>query len=900
MILKILIFSLYWIQTNWEKGDGQFLWQDSLKYLKGYKVDVRSPEGKLKPGIGGFYKKIDLTNFGVGEINSLSYIEEDNSIYICENFLSSGKLFRYNILNGNLELFFEHPSCRIVNNIGKNSNYYFIWGIDVWQRGAYYYRSVNSSNWAYNSTDEFNITNFVFSSYSFRYYFSSYRYDRIYYGTDISNISYYLDLPYAYNVWSYIFVTKNDILLAFTINKYLHYALDENITNFIVYADTLEGIVKEVCEDKDSIIYTISENSSKLFRSFNGGLKFPDSLWIDFASPLTDIYPGNSGLFLILDEKYVLKSFKYGEKWDTIFIFPQNKKANSIVETDNYEVFVSVRADSPFVYKNYWSNFSYVESSVFEALPESINGGVRWGRIFFSDSLVPFSSIKVKVRTDSLNDMSTATPWEECMPVNSGDSIINYPSCKNGQRYIQYRVEFYLDEILDTRPYFDEIKIEYEIDTTGPYIVSAKAKDGGYQQNGYENDDYIEIVFSEKIDTNLIITQENIDSLFILSNSHYFAPFDSIIWKGKRETLLIFMGNPRPDIPFPGDLLILSPKVKDIFGNQGYGEVFITGSYDDIYPPKVFAILSDGIIKGNGIDFDDTLYFKFSEKTNTPYLSAESLEIYFDLIGKSWQNQNILINEIIWKNESTLCITFLGNGLPSFFPNDSVHIHTKIKDLNGNVCDTIVYLEGAYDLKSPFIYEAIFFDYPPYANSPNSPYDHFILKFDEKTNKPVLNSSNIDLVLKLSNNHSWLSGSGLIQKIEWLSDTILYIHPSGSGGYPTVSQGDTIYPDSMTIKDIFGNPSYLPQIITRYVKIEEDFPSVFYSIKIKNDLELYLSVRKDIEISLFDITGRKIFDFKGSLNEGVHRFEILKNRKKGVYFLKINLDKKYIFKILKI
>ncbi|MEO0231413.1 MAG: hypothetical protein ABIM29_02610 [candidate division WOR-3 bacterium] len=899
MILKILIFSLYWIQTNWEKGDGQFLWQDSLKYLKGYKIDVRAPEGKLKPGIGGFYKKIDLTNFGTGNIKTLNYIEEDSSIYICENFLNSGKVFRYNILNGNLGLFFEHPYNKIVNNINKNDTYYFIWGIDPWGRGAYYYRSINSSNWAYNYTDEFDITNFIFSFYSYRYYFSSYRYDRIYYGTDISNLSSYLNLPYGYNVWSYVFLTKNNTLLAFTINKYLHYALGENIVNFTIYADTLDGTVKKVCEDKDSIIYAISEGSSKLFRSFNGGIKFPDSLWIDFGYPLTDIHSGNSGTFLILDEKYILKSFRYGNKWDTIFIFPQNKKANSIVETNNYDVFISVRADSPFVYKNYWSDFSYLESSIFKALPESINGGIIWGRVFFTCSLTTSSFIKVKIRTDTLEDMSTATPWEECLPLNSGDLITNYPSCKNGHRYIQYRVEFYLNDTMGTRPSFDEIKIEYEIDTTGPYIISAKAKDGGVQQNGYENDDYIEIVFSEKIDTNLIITQENIDSLFILSGGHHFSPFDSIVWKGERETLLIFMGNPRPDIPFPGDTLRLSENVKDMWGNKGYGEVIIGGSYDDIYPPKVFAILSDGIYKGNGIDYDDTLYFKFSEKTNTPYLSAESLEIYFDLIGKSWQNQNVGINEIIWKNESTLCITFYGNGLPSFFPNDSVHIHTKIKDLNGNTCDTIVYLTGSYDLKSPFIYEAIFFDYPPYGISPNSPYDHFILKFDEKTNKIGIDSSNIDLILKLSNNHSWLSGNGRIKKVEWLMDSILYIHPSGTGGYPNVSEGDTIYPDSISIKDIFGNPSYIPQIIIRYVKVEEE-TGISYSLKIYgNNLILFIDKKREVEIKIFDVMGREVFHKKYFLLPGIYKFNLLKKFKSGVYFIEILVEKKQRFKILK-
>ena len=900
MIFNIFIFSLLWIQTNWENGEGQEIWQDSLKYFKGYRIDVKAPKGKLKPGIGGFYKKIDFSEYGAGSISALNYISEDSSLYISGNFANIGYVFKYNLKNQNIETLFNIQNFT-VNNIGKSNYYYFVYGVDWYGRGAYYYTLIDTFNWQYRYTNEWDITNFIFSFYSYRYYFSSYRYDRIYYGTNISNLSSYLNLPYASGTYSYIFKTKDNKLLAITKNIYLHYSLDENISNFTLDADTFEGsYVKKICEDEDSVIYAISEGSSKLFRSFEGGIKFPDSLQIDFGYPLIDIYSAKSGLFLILDEKYILKSFKKGDRWDTIFIFPQNKRANSIVETDDYRVFLSVRADSPFVYKNYWASFSYLESSVFEALPESINGGILWGRIFFIDSITSYSNIKVKVRTDKVPSMVNATPWEECIPVISGDSILNYPSCKPGDRYIQYRVEFYLNDTISKRPFLDEIKIEYEIDTIGPYIISAKAKDGGHQHNGYEEDDYFEIVFSEKIDTSLIITQSNIDSLFILSGNKKFSPFDSIKWKGERETLLIFMGPPRPDIPYPGDTLKLSENVKDIWGNKGFGETLINGSYDDIYPPKVYSFLSDGILKENGIDYDDTLSFLFSEKTNTPFLSPDSFEIYFDLIGKSWQNQNVLINEIVWKNESTLCITFTGNGLPSFFPSDSVHIHTKIKDLNQNVCDTIIYLQGSYDLKSPFIYEAIFFDYYPYGNSPNSPFDHFLLKFDEKTNKPFINSSNIDLILKLSNNHSWRSGNGEVQIIEWLSDSILYIHPSSSSGYPNVSAGDTIYPDSITIKDIFGNPSFLPQIIIRYVRVDE-YEKISPLIKIKNgDLKISLPYEKFVSIKVFDVLGREVFSFKGNLKKGNYSFNILKNKSKGGYFLRIFIDKEYIFKILKI
>jgi len=81
--------------------------------------------------------------------------------------------------------------------------------------------------------------------------------------------------------------------------------------------------------------------------------------------------------------------------------------------------------------------------------------------------------------------------------------------------------------------------------------------------------------------------------------------------------------------------------------------------------------------------------------------------------------------------------------------------------------------------------------------------------FNETTGAPVINSANINTVLKLSSGHSWLDGSGSISNAYWTkttytNDTLVIILKT-NGGAPTVSVGDLITCDGITISDVLGN-----------------------------------------------------------------------------------------------
>lgn len=118
------------------------------------------------------------------------------------------------------------------------------------------------------------------------------------------------------------------------------------------------------------------------------------------------------------------------------------------------------------------------------------------------------------------------------------------------------------------------------------------------------------------------------------------------------------------------------------------------------------------------------------------------------------------------------------------------------------------------DLSGPILLSAVASDnVNPAPGIDND--DQVMITFDEPTDTPVIDASNIDDVLMLSGGHTWLDGFGVIGGTEWnpVGDRLL-INLSTNFGSPTIAVGDTLIPDGITIHDIWGNPSVTPVVIT--------------------------------------------------------------------------------------
>lgn len=96
--------------------------------------------------------------------------------------------------------------------------------------------------------------------------------------------------------------------------------------------------------------------------------------------------------------------------------------------------------------------------------------------------------------------------------------------------------------------------------------------------------------------------------------------------------------------------------------------------------------------------------------------------------------------------------------------------------------------------------------------------DSVELWFSESTNKPAVNSGNVNAVLPLSSGHSWLSSDGILGSATWnVEGTRLTLTlgatTTASSTVATVAVGDTVTVSGATVKDLAGNSATGSKII---------------------------------------------------------------------------------------
>jgi photosystem II stability/assembly factor-like uncharacterized protein len=158
------------------------------------------------------------------------------------------------------------------------------------------------------------------------------------------------------------------------------------------------------------------DSVARIHRSTDGG-----STWVETGQPWLDSSPGRICDFLQIPS-------------GTIFASGKDSEAGQVYKLST---------------PNGW-----IVSSVLDAGIEAEYGAIRWTFSTEGDSPI------VKVRTDSLPDMSGAFDWDICPPATNGQDISLLSSVHDGQRYIQYRIEMEAWDNFST-PSFHEIGVEY-------------------------------------------------------------------------------------------------------------------------------------------------------------------------------------------------------------------------------------------------------------------------------------------------------------------------------------------------------------------------------------------------------------------------------------------------------
>jgi len=155
------------------------------------------------------------------------------------------------------------------------------------------------------------------------------------------------------------------------------------------------------------------------------------------------------------------------------------------------------------------------------------------------------------------------------------------------------------------------------------------------------------------------------------------------------------------------------------------------------------------------------------------------------------------------------------------------------------------------------------------------PDDYVVLEFDEPTNKPAIDWSNVDNVFQLSGGHTWLDGFGEIGDAVWNGPgNQLLITLSTTAGQPTVAVGDIITPDGVTVTDALGNPCDSPIEITgsfgEPTGVEESrarvarpvvyalsrsSPNPFYE---ETEIKYAIPMKSDVSVRVYDLSGRLV------------------------------------------
>lgn len=151
----------------------------------------------------------------------------------------------------------------------------------------------------------------------------------------------------------------------------------------------------------------------------------------------------------------------------------------------------------------------------------------------------------------------------------------------------------------------------------------------------------------------------------------------------------------------------------------------------------------------------------------------------------------------------------------SFEPTDTGYYHDSLFfyfiDLNPQIDTFYLNAYSGY----PTIIDSAIADDGEISGSGVDADDYVVLYFNQKNNTPFIDETNIDNVLLLSSGHTWLDGFGNIDSTHWAdSGRTMTIHLSAVFGAPTVTEYDTIYPDSATIiGDLNSYRCYKPVII---------------------------------------------------------------------------------------
>lgn len=891
LIVPFLRGEEYLVQNTWNKGPGNFYSRVWNGFWKGENVDYFRNNGLslLESNFFMFYPRNILGNYGT--VNRMFSINPD-TVFIAVNLTDTARIF--------YTLFYK----------GFSPNQYIILGDNV--RDLIVYQGflkigaeagifrVKIANLPANPQLEKSMPEFRnFTIWQGNLY-------------AIQGGIYRYVLKYQSGTWQEIYRfdgnVVNDLVFLFSEESKGIFVLARKDSIWKLYhslngyppffkikspQDSIGYVIKGICDSEN--LYVLIKSPARVLR-----YSFSDSSWQrvlsgDAYTVFEDIIYGKGKTIYVIARRSVFPKNILFSSYDGKNFYPcdtldgvlGNVHAFSINYSGEGHSFIGTENDPEILYSVFPEKASIVSSAI--KIEKTGSYPVYKKFIAYYEG----GEIRIKLRTFSDSVICDTVPWNS-IPYLEDSLLENYSGISQGKSYFQYKLEILpFSQVL---PFvLDSVKLAFEYDSVGPFLISAVASDGEWQSNGKDPDDRVILVFNEPTDK-CEINKFNVDSILRLSGGHswknVYGDFGGAEWNGRGDTLVIFLaysGNQYPSVS-AGDTVYA--KMKDRFGFYNESWTIIQGTFDDQRGPVILrAVASDGNIKEDGIDGDDFLVILFSEGTNMPDFDTIDINLVFNLSGGHTFGSSV---NACWVRPDSLIINLIPSSNPTVRNEDTIYPSPfHIFDSLGNPAEGYAIIQGTFDEKIPrcdsiILYENNFID------TLLDPDDFVIFYFSEPLEmKREVNELVIDHAFKLSRSHSWLSGNGKTGELIFNNDMFIVFF-NFEGGSPSVFPGDSVYINPLYFSDYGGNPLADTQII-RYsgsLKIfensekQEEFVMNFpFDRKI-----IFERDARDIEINLYNIAGRCLGSIKLKyIKKGEE--VVFEKLKKGIYFIEVKTEK---------
>jgi photosystem II stability/assembly factor-like uncharacterized protein len=382
--------------------------------------------------------------------------------------------------------------------------------------------------------------------------------------------------------------------------------------------------VQALIEASDGAIYAAAPGTGGVFKTIDAGTTWVSTGSLPGATFLWDIIEASDGALYVgtgPSNGDVFKSTDAGSTWANTGNLSGAQWVSSLLETSEGAIYAGtygsgnvfrstdagstwantgdlaaatdvnalLQASDGIIYAGTWWNGDVFKAGYFpsgnlvSSVYESDNMSVTYGIMNWTET-TSAGTLLIRVRTDTLPDMSTAVDWDSCPTVVNGEDISGLSSIDDHHTYIQYQFEC-STYTPDISPVLHDVSIEYTVDVDGPIPDSAMASDGANPLPGIDDDDYV-LVYLDQPANMPVIDALNIDAVLTLSSGHTwldgFGGLDTTYWNPAGDRLMIRLSvEVSPPTVAVGDTITPDGiTITDEWGNPCTTQVIIGGSFD--------------------------------------------------------------------------------------------------------------------------------------------------------------------------------------------------------------------------------------------------------------------------------------------------------------------------------